>query len=96
VSDPRYPNRPEHPDFWLLSQVLIDNDAVADSGESFEDIMARYIDVESVAYAVNQRALRAVGPMATNAVRAKYGAVWLDGFLAGVRYQHAKHAETPP
>jgi hypothetical protein len=81
--------RPEHPDFWLLSQVLIDQDAQAESGQRALEIIGRYLDPPSVAYMANQRALRVMsGRPAAGIVQVS--AAWIDGFLAGMAAQHLK------
>lgn len=37
--DPRFPNRPEHPDFAKLSKAIILLDGFADSGMSYQEIV---------------------------------------------------------
>lgn len=86
--------RPEHPDFWLISQAVIDLDAQADNGQPVMDIVARMLDPDSAAYAAFQRALRF-----SRAVRsgtsppqelARLGGLWLDGLVTGMIVQHLK------
>jgi hypothetical protein len=45
--------RPDHPDFWLISQVLIDNDKASEMGglDGIVDQVARYVDPASIDYA---------------------------------------------
>ncbi len=86
-----YPDRPDHPDFWLIAQALLDQDAQADAGQDAEEIISRMIHLPSAAYAATQRAARVSKPFTSVQV----AAAWLDGFLAGMRVQQAKHAETP-
>jgi hypothetical protein len=81
TKDPRYPNRPDHADFERLSKVLIAND---DGSDELEEIVADVIDVPTVMYAATQRVLRAEA-----APSAKSIALWLDGFMAGARYEAA-------
>lgn len=97
MTDHNFPNRPDHPDFWLISQALIDTDAQADSGQSFPDITGRIVDVASVMYAAEQRAMRGLvslhGRMTTEESDRNKGtltALWVDAFVAGARYQHLK------
>jgi hypothetical protein len=88
-------SRPEHPDFWMLSEVVIKIDAMTDQHQGFSDIVGRMIDLDSVSYMAEQRALRAMGPNATAATRALIGATWIDGFMAGVNFQNRKlHPES--
>jgi len=96
-----FPGRPDHPDFWLLSQVLIRQDAQAESGQPVTDMIARYLDPDSAAYMAGQRALVAVRRMARNPGtqrrEVQLAAVWLDGLIAGMAVQHlkAQAAEDP-
>jgi hypothetical protein len=88
--------RPSHPDFWLLSQALIDSDARADSGQSADDIVGLYANIEAVVYVAAQRArlaLRRAGVLASPDVRMLMAATWMDAFVAGVRFQHLKQEE---
>jgi hypothetical protein len=89
-------NRPKNPDFWLISQALIDNDAAADSGQPIGDMIGRYLDPESVIYAAMQRALRAA-PLQPG-THPKLAALWVDGFVAGMHVQSLKqrNAQSPP
>jgi hypothetical protein len=84
-------NRPAHPDFWLLSQAVIDNDAAADSGQPMADIIGRYLDPESVIYVAMQRALRAAPRRPGE--QTKLAATWIDGFTAGMHVQSLKQRQ---
>lgn len=78
--------RPEHPDLWLLSEILIDNDAQADNGTAtFEDILGRYADPASAGYMAKERGLRASDRITDPQTLAS--AAWLDGFLVGMEFQ---------
>lgn len=82
-----YPGRPDHPDFWLLSQAVLDLDAQADAGQDAADIIGRYVNPEALIYVARQRALHA---MLRRTVTG-YGllsASWIDGFLAGMAVRH--------
>lgn len=85
-------NRPEHPDFWLLSQTVIDNDALSDNGGSFDGIISEIVDVESLLYMGDQRMLRSramLGRMDDN-TKACLIAMFIDGFMIGAKYQKLK------
>lgn len=87
---PEFPHRPDHPDFWLLSQGCIDQDAQADAGQGFEDMIGRYVDPASLHYVATQRAIR----IAANPAQLPLVAgTWLDGFLQGVRFQILKERQ---
>lgn len=64
------PNRPNHPDFWKLSQVLLKLDSGLDVTNPDEEAKERQhqkrlaeigIDSECLAYAALQRSFRALG-----------------------------------
>lgn len=87
-------NRPEHDDFWLLSQIIIDNDNAMETGTVLmEDKLAQVVDPDSVTYMARQRALRVVGPYATTREQAKIAAIWLDAFMAGAAFQAKKNEQ---
>jgi hypothetical protein len=91
VTDPRFPKRPDSADFWLLSQVVIDNDTAMDNETiDFDDRLAQVIEPDAVAYMAQQRALRIVGPSATKLQLAKVASIWLDAFIAGATFQARK------
>lgn len=91
-----FPNRPDTPDFWRLSAVLIDQDAYADDpqpGVRVDERITQVIDPASLLYAANQRALRAIALLDMSAPVSALGAIWVDAFLAGTEYQARKSAE---
>ena len=87
-------SRPDHADFWLISEALIDQDAQADSGQSVMDILGRMIHPDSVIYAADQRALRVTlllpGIALNDVTAATLRGLWVDGFLAGMQVQAKK------
>lgn len=88
------PNRPDHPDFWLISQTLIDNDAsldiAVDKPAAFRTIVNAVADIASLQYAAEQRALRAFGANSPSGLRTAAAALWMDGFVAGAGYHKLK------
>ncbi len=94
MTDPRYPGRPEHPDFWLISQGLIEQDAQAEGGQAF----GRYVDLASLTYVAEQRALRlyqADRRLVYGAVevQTRIAAAWMDAFIQGIRFEHLKQQQ---
>lgn len=88
MTDPNFPDRPDHPDFWLMAEVVQDLDNAADDGLSADRIVAD-LDMTSVAYMAEQRALRAqAGGMVP-------AALWFDAFVMGVMFQRRKSSKTP-
>lgn len=91
MTDPRFPRRPQHSDYWLISQALVDTDAQADMGEEGGDIMGRIVDPESLTYAAEERAKLMVrhAPL-LHRQQTELAAMWVDAFVAGARFQHLK------
>jgi hypothetical protein len=92
--DPAHPDRPQHEDFWKMSEIVRRTDALADQTEEldFLDMTLAGVDVGSVQYMARQRVERAVSripfPTDQEARRAEDYAAYMDGFLLG--YQLAK------
>jgi hypothetical protein len=84
--------RPDHPDFWKLSNVVIQIDAMAEQHQGFAEIVGAVIDIDSVTYMAEQRAIRAMGPNASPATMSLIGATWIDGFMAGINYQKERES----
>lgn len=104
-----FPGRPDHPDFWLLAQIIQDADAVADNAtQPFEDQTGAVVDPESLRYMAMQRAMR--GEMFIESLRwvrnltkqqrdmltLWVASTWMDGFYMGTRYQLRKQAAGEP
>jgi hypothetical protein len=86
MSDSNFPNRPDHPDFWLLSRLVCQLDERSDRGgpDEFARILAEYIDPASLTYMAEQRALRA------RLVGAPDMALYFDAFVLGVAAERAR------
>lgn len=98
MTDPRFPNRPTHPDFWLLSQGLIEQDAQSDAGQDQNDLVARYIDPASIAYMADQRVFsmeRLVLGLLPLPIRSAMEALYVDAFIQGVRFARLKDSGGP-
>lgn len=97
------PPRPEHPDFWRLSEVVLSNDApmeeaganVKDKEAAWEEQVRKYIDEHSLTYMAVQRAFRAFGITTRGQLIeraeevARYAGVWMDAFCAGAAFERA-------
>ena len=94
--------RPSHPDFWKLSDVLLKMDGTIDpTTMSQEECEAAYvarlaelnIDPDVMGYAACQRALRGLAFFkdAPVEIRRMFATVlasaWIDGFAAGALYE---------
>lgn len=88
MTDPNFPDRPDHPDFWRLSEAVMHNDTMADNGASVQDILGDLgiADANSVGYMAGQRVMRAVHHnFLSEEVRALFTSLYLDAFALGLR-----------
>jgi hypothetical protein len=53
-------NRPDHPDFWWLSELVIQIDGESRSAQHLKNITAEIIDPTSLEFVAFQRAMRAL------------------------------------
>lgn len=98
------PDRPDHPDFWKLSDVVLRHDGQAtDPTAAFnmDERIARDIKPEVLTYMIGQRvaAMMQRGPLAQELARVPKVAAMLsviaqasalDAFMIGVEWQKAK------
>lgn len=87
--DPRFPDRPTHPDLDDLSAAAIQNDARTD----IDALVAEVVDFESLSYLAMGRAerlltLRGLRPQAETV--SQIGGAIMDGFMIGVGFTHAR------
>jgi hypothetical protein len=89
LNDPRFPKRPQHPDFWRISEVVLQNDgASAEGKQPLEETVKDTVDLESLTYFAMQR-----GGMACQRARLPeslapvLGSIWIDAFMAGAKFQ---------
>lgn len=89
-------NRPDHPDFWIISQALIDTDTRMDQSRdktvTFVETVGAIVDIESVTYAANQRVLRMVGSGVNRQLATAMATLWMDAFVAGAEFHRIKAA----
>lgn len=89
----KHNDRPDHPDFWRISEILLTNDgaieAAVDKEREWLDRAGAVVDVESVAYMATQRANRLFGPPApaSAALHTAVAALVIDAFVAGVMFE---------
>lgn len=87
-------NRPDHPDFLMLSEVVIAQDNAMDGATiPFEEFVGQTIDIGSLSYMAEQRAMRVTGPYVTRQETAKVAAVYMDAFMAGAAFQAKKNGQ---
>lgn len=90
-----HPSRPDVPEFWRFSEILLQIDGKLEDGknnrEIFEQTISEIAPIQVVEYVALQRALRTV-----QAIMALAGHVsdptilaataWIDGFMVGAYY----------
>lgn len=86
-----FTGRPDHPDFWLLSEIVQDLDAASDDVD-IDRLIAPTIDPESLVYVAIQRILRAMMAVKGYIDPDMLAALWVDAFTAGALYQKRKTA----
>lgn len=82
-----FPGRPDHPDFWAMAQILMSMDAsvVLNTGGTAIPALAK-IDLDVLVYIAKQRALRMMMQPGRSDNTAALGAMYMDGFTAGVQW----------
>lgn len=98
--DPKdYPLRPDHPDWWRLSELVLQLDAQAtEDGRRLDNITAGIIDPESLGYLALQRAMRYLGITTRAEVAehmttiARMGAWYHEAFILGARFEAAQRS----
>lgn len=85
-----FPDRPDAPEFWKLSDVVLRNDArCSESEEGFEEVITEVIPIEVLTYMAEQRAMRVIHPLAVlidPELFISLTAMFMDGFLIGANY----------
>ena len=85
--DPRFPDRPTHPDFIRLSEAVQTHDAMAEQLD-VNPFAITGVDEKSLSYFLENRIGVMMQRLGTRILLAKamVGAIWLDGFALGKRY----------
>jgi hypothetical protein len=89
--------RPDHPDFWRLSEILLGLDAGMEEATSkdayWEKSVEIHVDRPSMVYMAMQRALRALNvrskaDLATVQQQvATLATMWCEGFIVGAEFK---------
>ena len=99
-------HRPDHPDFWRISEVVLGMDAEfdpMDPPEGDRDALWKarveeVVDASSVMYMASQRVMRAFGPpgdLDEARRQATIVALYIDAFIAGAKFQQAGGHQAP-
>lgn len=92
------PERPNTPDLWRISEVLLRNDGAVDAAAGpdkekvFKEITSGVVDIPSVLFMCEQRVRRAFGPITSPEevpIRARLVSLVLDSFITGAHFQAA-------
>ena len=87
LRDPRFPDRPQHPDFWRIIEIVnyLDGEAV-EGNKTYEEIVSAIADTNSVDYAGIQRGMLSTR-MTSDDPYVQNAGSWIDGFIIGVLFQ---------
>ncbi len=94
------PKRPDHPDLWRISEVLLHNDGAIEAVPEidreertrvFRSIVDPVVDLESATFMAEQRILRTFGAdvLTSASLRNNLVGLQLDAFVTGAMYQAA-------
>jgi len=96
-------NKPQHKDRVILSKIVSENDNLSETTE-VDALLSEHLDSDSAAYVAIQRALRMLIQQGRATQESKIseiafdvgplGAMWMDGLLAGIKYQKGKENES--
>lgn len=92
LRDPRFPNRPQTPDFWRLAETSMKLDGRTDAGQSTVEATGDAIDMDSLLYAAEQRIdlmLAGIYMNPTPKVRAAMIATYVSGVVHGIEFQRS-------
>lgn len=93
------PGRPDHPDFWKLSEVVLGNDGRMEDPDpnALIKLVEEIIDMSVMTYMAQQRAMRPLQNMGVQVIEpdtfALMVSIWMDGFMAGAKYQKSHPKE---
>lgn len=81
-----FPDRPDHPDFWKLSDVVLQHDGLTEDADfDIQAHLATVLDPDSLRYMLAARVKRSHDRSGAPAL-VQAQAAWLDGFMIGVAY----------
>jgi len=97
--DPRFPDRPTHPDFAELSEAVRANDMLADEHgqDGLLDRIREFVDVDSLEYIALHRSLIGAAELSrlgepVNLPAALQASI-IDGFVLGAAFERARGAD---
>jgi hypothetical protein len=98
LRDPNFPHRPDHQDFWRMSNLILkmDGAAVEDPNFDIEALVNEHVDSGSLSYMALQRAMRAFGAetmadlLDNREVVMRGASLYTEAFLMGAQFAEAK------
>lgn len=109
VFDPRLPDKPNHPDFNLLADLIRDNYSMADEfkdpvarQEKLEEVLADHVDPASLKYLAMNRAHVLARYPGRGSVFLKedleeiIASAYLDAVVLGIQFERARQAKSKP
>lgn len=87
------PGRPDHPDFWRLSEIILQLDsAIAEGAASVIGEISSEVDLKSATYMADQHGRRCVEILgikgdAKTLLETMFVANWYQAFIMGSRFQ---------
>ena len=92
LRDPQFPNRPQTPDFWRLSETILMLDGRSGGGALVAEVVAGFVDVQSALYMTDQRVemlIRDLGIEVSTAMRVVLLTVYMGGLTHGIAFEQA-------
>lgn len=84
--DPRFPDRPQHQDYYRLMDAVAYLDGAATEGnQGVESITQGIVDVDSLTYMATHRARLA--SQVTGMPEELLAALWIDAFCVGAKFE---------
>jgi len=102
--------RPDHPDFWKLSEIILSLDGAMQEGlqegKEVDDVISEKAseigDSYSIVYMATQRAMRLHGAVTLDDLQRKMddvlksSIIYLEGLIVGARLEHSRFSSQPP
>lgn len=103
IEPPLGVNRPDHPDFWKLSDIVLRLDGSLEGAGGADEQEAiwrreleRHVDVDSLGYMATQRAFRVLGIVTARDFMARKEEVipmlqvYMDAFIMGCNFKESE------
>lgn len=98
LNDPRFPDRPDHPDFWKLSEIVLQLDGRSnDEAFSVEGTASEVVDLESLTYMAIQRIAQLHDALEETGHRTHPSSLmttcWFEGVIVGVMLERRRNSQ---